>query len=148
MGPSLLPLFGIMQKRDMLTGFIDLPDGVASQVVAASGQVRGVFARPFVGGGVVHEFPTEFRLDSYRIVWVKVSRFNDVVFGALHNGRTNFAGLFRPRSREEVKVCVAYRSDISTIRRCLEERMPEGERRFMPRAADVPLALMIQAERT
>ena len=62
------PIFGITQKWDMLTGFVDLPDGVASQMVMASGQVRGVFARPFVGGGAVHPFPTRFLLDSHRIV--------------------------------------------------------------------------------
>ena len=28
----MLPLFGITQKGDMLTGFVDLPDGVASLV--------------------------------------------------------------------------------------------------------------------
>ena len=82
-GSSLpvLPLFGISQKG-MLTEFVDLPDGVSSQVMMASGQVRVVFARPFVGGGVVHPFPTRFRLDSHRGVWVKVCRYSDVVFGA------------------------------------------------------------------
>ena len=145
----VLPLFGITQKWDMLTGFVDLPDGVASQMVMASGQVRGVFARPFVGGGAVHPFPTGFRLDSHRIVWAKVSRFSDVVFGALRTANANFAGLVCPRSHGEIGVRVACGSDISTIPRCLEEGMhasvkalPDGERRVTLRASDVPLALM------
>ena len=51
--------------------FDNLPDGVASQVLMASGQFRGVFDRPLVGDGVMHPYSTGFRLDSHRIVWVK-----------------------------------------------------------------------------
>ena len=130
----------------MHTGFFDPPDGVASQMVMASGQVREVFARPFVGGGAVHPFPTGFRLDNHPIAW---SRHSDVVFQALRNPAANFAGLVCPRSRGEMGVRVACGSDILTIGRCLEEEMdarvkakPDGERHVSLRPSDVPLALM------
>ena len=59
----MLPLFGTTEKGDVLTGFVGLPDRV-SQMMMASGQVRGVSARPFVASGMVHPFPTVFRLES------------------------------------------------------------------------------------
>ena len=112
-----------------------------------SGQVHGVFAWPFVGG-VVHPFPTGFRLDSHQIVWAKLSTYSDVVFQALRNAKVNSAGRVC-RSRGEVGVRLACGSDITTIRRCLEEGMeagvkalPDDERRLTLRASDVPLVLM------
>ena len=117
-------------------------------MVMMSGQVHGVFAWPFVGG-VVHPFPTGFRLDSHQIVWAKVSRYSDVVFQALRNAEVNSAGRVCPRSRGEVGVRLACESDITTIRRCLEEGTEAGvkalsddERRVTLRASDVPLAWM------
>ena len=108
-----------------------------------------VFARSFVGG-VVHPFPTGFRLGSHQIVWATVSRYSDV-FQALRNAKANSTrgrGVC-PRSRGEVGVRLVCASGITAARRYLEEGMdarmkalPDGERRVTLRASDVPLALM------
>ena len=99
-----LHLFGVTQRGDMLSGFVDLPDTIASRLLSLSGKVRGVFARPFINGGADHALPSGFRVDSHRIVWAKVARFSDVVFGTLQAAQVSFAGLVCPRSRGEVGV--------------------------------------------
>ena len=93
--------------------------------VMASGDVHGVFARPFAGGGMAHPSPTGFRLDSHRN---KVSQ-------ALRNVKEAFSGVAYPCSRG---LWVASSSGIPTIRRCLEDGMyarmkelPDSERRVI-----------------
>ena len=142
-----LPLFGVTLKGDMLRGFVDLPDTIASRLLSVSGKVRGVFARPFVNGGVDQAVPSGFRADSHRVVWAKVARFSDVVFGTLQEAKVPFAGLVCPRSRGEMGVRVACGSDVSKLQRCLETTVeakvkvrPDGERRATLRASEVPLA--------
>ena len=141
----VLPLFRVTQKGDMLNGLVDLPDGIASQMVIASGEVRGVFARRRGSASISHRV----YLDSHQIVWAKISRFSDVVFGALHIANCNLAGLVCPRSCGEIGVRVACGTDISTTRRCLEEgtgdtakALPDSKRRVTLRASNVLLALM------
>ena len=82
---------------------------------------RPLLGRLLVVGWAVHPFPTGFRLDSYRIVWPKVSRLNDVVFGAFRTANANFAGLVCLRSRGEVGFRVASHVDL-TFRRSVVSR--------------------------
>ena len=44
----------------MLSGFVDVPDTIASRLLSLSGKVRGVFARPFINGGVEYALPSGF----------------------------------------------------------------------------------------
>ena len=144
-----LPLKSISQRGDMVYGFIDLPAERASQVLRASGSVRGVFARPWVNGGVAYPFPPGFGVDTHRVVWVKISRYSDVVFSALRTGGIAFDGLVCPRSRGEVGIRAARGADISDLTLFLADgydarvkaRAPD-QRRFTLRASEVPLALM------
>ena len=123
----VLPLFGITQKkrrhahlvcRSARWSCLAGGDGFW----ASSKSLRSV-VRWWWGGA-----SAGFRLDSHRIAWVRVCRFSDAVFGALRNAKANFAGRVCPRSRGEVGVRVTCGSDISTIRRCLEEGMDARER--------------------
>ena len=96
------PLFGMTQEGDMLTRFVNLPDGVASQVVMAPGKFEGsslghlLVARPCI------HFPPGFR-------WTATGSCESRCPGSrsflrLFATLSNFAGLVGPRSRGEVGV--------------------------------------------
>ena len=70
-GPAL-PLFPVAQRGDMLRGFGNLPDTIASRLLLSlCGKVRGVFARPFINGGAEYALLSGFRVDRHRAVWAK-----------------------------------------------------------------------------
>ena len=73
----------LMPCREAICG-ADLPDTIASRLLSVSGKVCGVLSRPFINGGVGHALPSGFLVHSHRVVWAKVARLSDVVFGTLH----------------------------------------------------------------
>jgi hypothetical protein len=148
----LAALQGVSQRGDMLVGFVDLPAELACKVVNASGAVRGVFARPMLGGRIQRPLPTGFTSDSHRVVWVKVERFSDVVAARLHAAGVPFAGLVCGRRRSEVGVRLPVGIDVSTVAAALEVELgarvkrltvlPAGHQRTHLVARHVPTAVI------
>jgi len=144
--PSL-PLQGVMQRGDMVRGFVDLPATLAAPVLRASGAVRGVFARPWVAADASFPWPPGFSATSHRIVWVKVARFSDLLTHTLRAAGVSFDGLVCPRQRGEVGVRMAAETDVGPLRVCLEAlgaqvKLPRAGVRAQLRASGVPVALL------
>ena len=124
-GSSLpsLPVMGLSQKGDMVLGFVDLPAARASQLLRASGSVRGVFARPWYWGAASFPYPPGFAADSHRIVWAKIQKFSDVVVATLKGANIPYDGLVCARSRGEVGIRVPHGSDATAMAICLDEQL-------------------------
>ena len=142
-----LPLQGLTVQGDIVSGFVDLPVEWATQAVAASGRVRGVFARPWLSSSGPALGPPSFSLASHRVIWASMARFSDGVFQALTEAKVPFTGLVCAGARGQVGVRVVAGSDSGPVQKCLEDagaarvRVPE-RRRCVLRASGIPVAFV------
>ncbi len=144
---ALPPLRGLVVKVDVVIGFVDLPRGLAGQLLRVSGAARGVFARPWLGATEEFPLPDGFSASSHRVVWAKVDRFSDVETAALNEAQVEYAGLICPRQSGELGIRVPRASDCAALRQCLEGDFSarvkiSSKRRFILRATNVPLAML------
>ena len=152
-GLPCLPVRGLSQRGDMLRGFADLPAILATKVLQASGAVRGVFARPWLGAESSFPLPEGFGASSHRVIWAKVERFSDIVVESLRAAKVEFDGLVCPRSKGELGIRVRVDADISALRQCLESYPGAHVKaravglKTRLRLVGVPLALMCSVER-
>ena len=146
-GYPSLPLQGLRQQNDMLSGFVDLPDATAAGVIRASGNVRGVFARPWMPGNSGFSCPSTFTATSHWVLRVKVSRFSDVIYTALTEADIPFDGLVCPRYRGEMGIRLPAGQDGSAVTKCLVDGFSAvaksgSSRRVTFRATNVPLSIL------
>jgi len=150
--PSL-PLQGVQLKGDMLRGFVDVPCEVAARLLRASGAVRGVFARPWLAAGEAFPFPPGLSATSHHIVWVKLTRFSDLIFTLLTEAQLSFDGLICPRSRGEVGIRLPVGSDLTKLQTLLagvcnaRVKVPRSEPQTRVRASGIPVTLMTTLEK-
>ena len=146
---ALPPLQGLSIKGDVLGGFVDLPSTLGAQLLQTSGSVRGVFVRPWLGSSGEFPLPPGFTPTSHRVLWVRVTRYNDILFAGLRAAQVDFAGLICPRKRGEVGVRVPFSCDPRGLCECIQADFggqvkiaPAAGRRVTLRASGVPLALL------
>ena len=144
---TLPPLRALTVKGDVLSGHVDLPSVLAGQLLRASGSIRGLFVRPWLGSAADFPLPDGFTATSHRVVWATVARFSDVVAAALRDAGVDFAGLVCPRRRGELGICMTQGADCSSLRQCLEgdfdaKVKAPSVRRLTLRASNVPLAML------
>ena len=143
------PLQGLVLKKEILCGFVDLPSSLCEKLLPASGSVRGVFARPWLGSADQYPPPPGFSPTSHRVLWAKVTRYSDVLFAGLRAAQVDFAGLVCPRQRGEVGVRVPSTTNPAALYQCIQDGFggklklpPAAGRRVTLRASGVPLALL------
>jgi hypothetical protein len=86
---------------NMLSGIVDLPEQWAKKLIQASGSVRGVFVRPFLGR------KSSEQPSNLKVMWVKsLDRFSDVIFSTLQHHGNLYGGLVCGRTRGEVGIRV------------------------------------------
>jgi hypothetical protein len=113
---------GVRSSTSMVSATIELPSDTAASIIRSSGAVRGVFARPYLGGIRPVACPRGFGDGLHKVVWVKVERFSDVVFNTLA-GKVQHEGLVCGRSKGEVGVRVKAASDLMEVRNRIEETL-------------------------
>ena len=146
---ALPPVQGLVMKGEVLSGFVDVPSALSAQLLQASGSVRGVFVRPWLGAADAFPLPPGFSATSHRVLWARVTRFSDIVFAGLRAAQVDFAGLICPRKRGEVGVRVASAAENSALCQYIQgafgghvKAPPATGRRVTLRASGVPLAML------
>lgn len=140
------PLFvgRVSTDQDRCTTIVDLPAAMAAKVVANSGAVRGVFARPMLGGKMPKRKPPGFDENSHRVVWAKVEKFSDTVFETLKARNVVFDGLVCGRQKSEVGVRVPVGKDVSSLPRIIAETLG-GSAKVKPAEARPAVRLRMRA---